>query len=56
MTDTIDVSFNEDDAKLLLQALKGDLVRNNSLNFEYLNRVTSIGLYIEKRLRGEDII
>lgn len=56
MPNFIDMSVTEDDAKIILEALKGDLIRSNAMNFQYLSKVTSIGLYIENRLREEDVI
>lgn len=56
MPNFIDMSFNEDDAKIILEALRGNLVRQNDMNFQYLSKVTSIGLYIENRLKEEDVI
>lgn len=56
MNNLIDMSFCEEDAKILIESLKGSLVRENGMNFQYLSKVTSIGLYIENRLREEDVI
>lgn len=52
----IDMSFDEEDAKRILNTLKGDLIRSNNMNFQYLSKITNIGLYIEDRLRDEDVI
>lgn len=56
MDNLIDMSFNEEDAKILREALRGSLVRENGMNFQYLSKITKIGLYIENRLREEDVI
>lgn len=56
MPNFIDMSVTEDDVKIILEALRGNLVRQNDMNFQYLSKVTSIGLYIEGRLKEEGAI
>lgn len=49
----IEVVMTRKELKLIADALKGQLVRENSMNFDYLNRITELGKYIDECLRGE---
>ena len=43
-----------DDLKLLRNSLKGTLVRENSMNFEYLQKVSKLGYFIEEIIKQEE--
>ena len=44
----VEVMLTIDDLKLLRNSLKGTLVRENSMNFEYLQKVSKLGYFIEE--------
>lgn len=50
----IDVMLTIDDLKLLRDSLKGTLVRENSMNFEYLKKITELGYFIEEVIKQEN--
>lgn len=47
----IEVMLTIDDLKLLRDSLKGTLVRENSMNFEYLKKITELGYFIEEVIK-----
>lgn len=49
-----DVMLTIDDLKLLRDSLKGTLVRENSMNFEYLKKITELGYFIEEIIKQEE--
>lgn len=50
----IEVILTIDDLKLLRDSLKGTLVRENSMNFEYLKKITELGYFIEEVIKQEE--
>jgi hypothetical protein len=50
----IEVMLTIDDLKLLRDSLKGTLVRENSMNFEYLKKITKLGYFIEEVIKQEN--
>ena len=46
-----EVVLTRDDLKLIRDSLKGALVRENDMNFEYLLKITKLGNFIEEALR-----
>lgn len=50
----IEVMLTIDDLKLLRDSLKGTLVRENSMNFEYLKKITELGYFIEEVIKQEE--
>ena len=50
----IEVMLTIDDLKLLRDSLKGTLVRENSMNFEYLKKITELGYIIEEVIKQEE--
>lgn len=50
----IEVILTIDDLKLLRDSLKGTLVRKNSMNFEYLKKITELGYFIEEVIKQEE--
>lgn len=47
----VEVMLTIDDLKLLRDSLKGTLVRENSMNFEYLKKITELGYFIEEVIK-----
>lgn len=54
--DEIEIVFTIEQLKLMREALKGDLVRSNDMNFDYLSKITTIGKKIENELRCNNAI
>ena len=54
--DEIEIVFTIEQLKLIREALKGDLVRQNDMNFDYLSKITTIGKKIENELRCNNAI
>ena len=54
--DEIEIVFTFNELKLIRDALKGQLVRENDMNFDYLSKITSIGRKIENELRCNNAI
>ena len=54
--DEIEIVFTIEQLKLIREALKGDLVRQNDMNFDYLSKITTIGQKIENELRCNNAI
>lgn len=54
--DEIEMVFTIEQLKLMREALKGDLVRSNDMNFDYLSKITTIGKKIENELRCNNAI
>lgn len=54
--DELEMVFTIEQLRLIREALKGDLVRQNNMNFDYLSKVTTIGKKIEDELRCNDAI
>jgi len=50
----VEVMLTIDDLKLLRDSLKGTLVRENSINFEYLKKITELGYFIEEVIKQEE--
>lgn len=50
----VEVMLTIDDLKLLRDSLKGTLVRENSMNFEYLKKITGLGYFIEEVIKQEN--
>lgn len=50
----IEVMLTIDDLKLLRDSLKGTLVRENSMNFKYLKKITELGYFIEEVIKQEE--
>lgn len=50
----IEIMLTIDDLKLLRDSLKGTLVRENSMNFEYLKKITELGYFIEEVIKQEE--
>ena len=50
----VEVMLTIDDLKLLRNSLKGTLVRENSMNFEYLPKVSKLGSFIEEIIKQEE--
>ena len=50
----VEVMLTIDDLKLLRNSLKGTLVRENSMNFEYLQKVSKLGYFIEEIIKQEE--
>ena len=50
----IEVMLTIDDLKLLRDSLKGTLVRENSMNFEYLKKITELRYFIEEVIKQEE--
>lgn len=49
----VDIKFSIEELKLIRDALKGALVRENGMNFKYLNKITHLGNYIEDMIKNE---
>lgn len=47
----IGVALTRNELKLIRDSLKGALVRENDMNFEYLQKITKLGNFIEEALR-----
>ena len=41
--DELDITFTIEQLKVIRDALKGQLVRENDMNFEYLTKIIQIG-------------
>lgn len=54
--DELEIVFTIEQLKLIREALKGDLVRSNDINFDYLSKITTIGKKIENELRCNNAI
>ena len=54
--DEIEMLFTINQLKLIRDALKGQLVRENDMNFDYLTKVTSVGKKVEDELRCHNAI
>ena len=54
--DELDITFTIEQLKAIRDALKGQLVRENDMNFEYLSKITQIGKKIENELRCSDAL
>ena len=54
--DELEIVFTIEQLKLIREALKGELVRSNDMNFDYLSKVTTIGKKIENELRCNNAI
>lgn len=54
--DELEIVFTIEQLKLIREALKGDLVRQNDMNFDYLSKITAIGKKIENELRCNNAI
>lgn len=54
--DELEMVFTIEQLRLIREALKGDLVRQNNMNFDYLSKVTTIGKKIEDELRCNNAI
>ena len=54
--DEIEIVFTIEQLKLIRDALKGQLVRENDMNFDYLSKITNIGKKIENELRCNNAI
>ena len=54
--DELEIVFTIEQLKLIREALKGDLVRQNDMNFDYLSKITTIGKKIENELRCSDAL
>lgn len=50
----VEVMLTIDDLKLLRDSLKGTLVRENSMNFEYLKKITELGYFIEEVIKQKE--
>lgn len=50
----VELMLTIDDLKLIRESLKGTLVRENSMNFKYLNKITRLGNFIEEVLKAEE--
>lgn len=50
----VEVMLTIDDLKLLRDSLKGTLVRENSMNFEHLKKITELGYFIEEVIKQEE--
>lgn len=49
--DELDITFTIEQLRVIRDALKGQLVRENDMNFDYLSKITTIGRKIENELR-----
>ena len=54
--DELDITFTIEQLRVIRDALKGQLVRENDMNFEYLSKITQIGKKIENELRCNDAL
>lgn len=54
--DELEIVFTIEQLKLIRDALKGQLVRQNDMNFDYLSKITTIGKKIENELRCNNAI
>lgn len=54
--DELEIVFTIEQLKLIRDALKGQLVRENDMNFDYLSKITNIGKKIENELRCNNAI
>lgn len=54
--DEVEIIFNIEQLRLIRDALKGQLVRENDMNFDYLSKITTIGKKIENELRCNNAI
>ena len=54
--DELEIVFTIEQLKLIRDALKGNLVRQNDMNFDYLSKITTIGKKIENELRCNNAI
>lgn len=52
--DKVEVVLTIDELKLLRNSLKGTLVRENSMNFEYLEKISKLGCFIEEIIKQEE--
>lgn len=48
----IEMALTRDELKLIRDSLKGALVRENDMNFEYLQKITKLGYRIEDELKN----
>lgn len=49
--DEVQLTLNFKQLSIIRDALKGELVRSNDMNFDYLEKVTRVGQIIESELR-----
>ena len=54
--DELEIVFTIEQLRVIRDALKGDLVRQNDMNFDYLSKITTIGKKIENELRCNNAI
>lgn len=54
--DELEIVFTIEQLRLIREALKGELVRSNDMNFDYLSKITTIGKKIENELRCNNAI
>ncbi len=54
--DELEIILTIDQLKLIRDALKGALIRENDMNFDYLHKLTETGKEIENELRCNDAI
>lgn len=54
--DEIEITLTINQLKLIRDALKGSLIRDNNMNFDYLSKITTIGKQIEDELRCNNAI
>lgn len=47
----IELVLTRQELKLIYESLKGTLVRQNGMNFDFLCKVSSLGKYIEECLK-----
>lgn len=50
----VEVRLTIDELKLLRNSLKGTLVRENPMNFEYLEKISKLGHFIEEIIKQEE--
>lgn len=48
----IEMALTRDELKLIRDSLKGALVRENDMNFEYLQKITKLEYRIEDKLKN----
>ena len=56
MDNDIEISLTGKQWKIIRDALKGELVRQNDMDFNYLEQITEIGKIIEEELRYNNAI
>ena len=54
--DELDITFTIEQLRVIRDALQGQFVRENDMNFEYLSKITQIGKKIENELRCSDAL